>query len=74
MEDQAIACEIVMERSMNEQWGVTETGECDFGDFQCDGGASEFSGYLCVAHDYSTDSWKDMQRHKQENINSGESE
>ena len=57
-------CEIVQERSTNQHWSVDFTGEIV--NFLGDGGSSEFSNYLCTTHQYDSESWNDMQKHKED--------
>ena len=58
-------CEIIMERSLNEQWGCDQaTGE--IGNFLGDGGSSEFADYYCEKHDKYFISWVEALAHKQE--------
>lgn len=63
MQHNETRCELVMERSLNEHWGVLPDGELDLCGFRGDGGCSEFSNYLCITHFFDSESWEEMCRH-----------
>ena len=60
-DDTCMRDDLIMERSMNEHWSVANGGE--LGDFLSDGGASEFSNYLCGNCDLAFDTWHEALAH-----------
>lgn len=60
-------CEIIMQRSMNEDWECDQkTGEMVMMGFMGDGGASEFSNYYCETHEDILDTWELVKAHRKE--------